>query len=283
MINRFVYLTDTHIGQPRKLANQWRCTDLIEPLLDALADWMGHHPVDFVLHGGDIVVGPTPERIEAATRLFERLGVPTWLCLGNHDLERPEAIDTWRRHRHGLLPEGEPDYGFDFDQFRLFVVANHYTRTDRPYFYATDQSLAPFIDDAQVSRMDRFIGTSDKPVIVASHWALAPSWLQIKDGTGIDPAYIGVFTDLGQRHDTLKLVLTAHIHANTCCRHGSFTSMSTAAFAECPFEFRYITVDAGVIRVETVSLRDAIHEPSEYLQENAWVQGTPEARLCIIS
>ena len=43
---------------------------------------------------------------------------------------------------------------------------------------------------------------------------------------------------------------------------------------------RVVTVGDGRISVETVSLRDAIDHPTEYVPENAWAQGTPEARSC---
>ena len=55
-----------------------------------------HGPVDFVLHGGDMIDSTREEHIDRAAEMF-RLSVPVYLCLGNHDLTGN------RRHRCGWI------------------------------------------------------------------------------------------------------------------------------------------------------------------------------------
>ena len=56
------------------------------PELLALLDaWIRENPpIDFVLHGGDLIDGTTPANLRTA-REFARLPVPVRLCLGNID------------------------------------------------------------------------------------------------------------------------------------------------------------------------------------------------------
>ena len=117
-MTRFVYLADTHIGaMPMGFQMQSGYPERIAEIVSALRDWIiddGH--IDFVLHGGDMVDSCSDTNIERAADVFN-LPVPVYLCLGNHDLTRPGAVETWMRLAPCFFPEGRAGYSLESDDY----------------------------------------------------------------------------------------------------------------------------------------------------------------------
>ena len=54
----------------------------------------GQGDIDFMLHGGDMINTLSEAEIIAAVTAFD-WDIPVHLCLGNHDLDAPTAVERW--------------------------------------------------------------------------------------------------------------------------------------------------------------------------------------------
>src|SRR5699024_8028712 len=107
---RFIYLTDTHIGaNPVGYHQQPAYPSRITQLLDILKDDISNESVDVVTHGGDSVDYCQPDVSQFANAQFT-LPVPTFVCLGNHDLDLKDALDVWMQHAPNLFMNASPNF-----------------------------------------------------------------------------------------------------------------------------------------------------------------------------
>ena len=290
-MTRFIYLTDTHLGACNDSGyhTQPRRVNLAEALVEALGRWIDRHDVDFVLHGGDIVDAATAELIHRSTVLFSRLTVPTYLCLGNHDLMEPGAIEQWRTLHDGMLPGGKETFSLRFNEFALYVLAHHYGSTDPPHFWDAEggtDTQRPVLDATQRSEFESYVARIDRPVIVAVHAMMnavpAEQCGAEEDQHAPDRQFHEFFADTARRHGGIRLFLAGHNHVNTIVDQELFVSTTTASFTEGRFDARVITVRDGTIDVQTVSFADNLDEPIEVGREFAGVYGGPAQRSCVI-
>ena len=95
-MTRFIYLADTHIGAGSGgYIQQPRYVEHMPTLMANLCAWIETDGgIDFVLHGGDMVDHVCEANVRLASELFA-LPVPVYLCLGNHDMDHPKAVDVW--------------------------------------------------------------------------------------------------------------------------------------------------------------------------------------------
>lgn len=90
LFNRYSYW-----GGPIGYHQQPSYPEYAEQLLQLLQLKINEESVDFVVHGGDLVDSCQPGLIKFAGQLFHQLSIPIYLCLGNHDVNRRGALNTW--------------------------------------------------------------------------------------------------------------------------------------------------------------------------------------------
>ncbi|MFW6059508.1 MAG: metallophosphoesterase family protein, partial [Phycisphaeraceae bacterium] len=276
-MTRFAYLTDTHLGCDEtgyQLQPRYHGRDLAA-LFEGLARWIEEQAIDFVVHGGDLTDHGSDDEIERARELCARLGVPVHLCLGNHDLEAPGAIERWRACGE-LLPSGADCFRLDAGDAAVVVTAHHW-HPHVDYQWLRDDSQTPRIDAQQEAQLDALLGDETRPVIAVTHAPLnAVPCAQTGDAEPFHPPhapYLATWRRLAERHANLRLVLTGHNHAHSQHDHGSFVSCTTAAFNEAPAQLRLIEIADGRIVARTVALAEALDLPRDIDPAKAWTVG----------
>lgn len=274
---KFLYITDTHIGcshdgyhlQPRYVGCE-------EQLFAGLARWVAEHDIRFVVHGGDLTDHGTPEEIDRAVALCGGLGVPVYLCLGNHDLARADSIERWRSDAKTLLPEGETSFIVDAGPVALHVIAHHW-HPDIGYRWQADRPQEPRLDGNRVDALEASLKRTNRPAIAVTH---APINAVPRRQCGRDEAfhppyrpYAETWRRIIRANRNLRLVLTGHNHAFS--ESGDTFSCTTPAFNEIPAQARVVTVRERTIEIETVSLAADLALPATPDPETAWCIGPP--------
>lgn len=279
--HRFVYITDTHLGsnehghqmQPRYLGHD-------EKLFDGLARWLKQHDVSFVIHGGDIVEHGTREEIEYASQLCDRLDVPVYVSLGNHDLMLSDSMDNWKnlgRTSHGpMLPEGKDCFAIDVGPVVIVVITHHWhSELDHRWILEDGQDVR--IGQRQEDTLLSLLGDGNRPAIAATHMLLNPISAAQRNAEEPlyppPPTYLESWQRIAAARPNLRLVLAGHNHTHTHFDHGNFISCSTASYAERPAQLRLVTIDDEKIHVETHTLAGALDLPTELLADSAWSIG----------
>ena len=276
-MTRFIYLSDTHWGvaapgytmqhaQPYKLPE----------LLVALEEWIAKHgPVDFVLHGGDMIDSTSEENIDYVAQTFQ-LSVPVYLCLGNHDLTSSDAVEMWLDRTPNFFIGG-PNFTLETSDCLLHIVPNQWGPV--PYYWNGVQE--PHFSTVQERFLIDGLGRDSHRVhILSTH---SPFYGVPVDQTGLNQLFHHppqAFVDRGQSllktHSNLLFILGAHSHINTCIEQDGRHLVTSSSFVEVPFDFKFINISDGHITMTTYCLVDHIDGAASYDFGKTFVQG----RVC---
>lgn len=279
MTTKFLYLSDTHLGaNPPGYQQQRACPELLPEIMGAMQKYIEEEGVQFVLHGGDMIDFTTAENIRAAVRLFEILSVPVYLCLGNHDLTTPDALQQWLHLAPHFFPDGKPEYSIRQD-CAIHVVPNHWG--NQSYYWKDVQEMS--FDSQQLDFLENALAASpDRPHLLLTH---GPAFGLPPQQTGLEeeyhtpnPAFTRHLADLAMRYPHLRCVLGAHNHLNMCIARHETYFVTTSALVETPFEMKLFEVTPEAISMSTVTLGNRMSRRGEYNFEKTFVQGRPVDR-----
>lgn len=275
-MTRFIYIADTHLGANAPgYQQQQSYPERIADILAALQEVISERNIDFVLHGGDLVDTPRESEILSAVRHFD-LPVPTYLCLGNHDLAWPDSLERWMRCAPDLFPGGGPEFTITTDDCLIHVVPNQWDTT--PY-HSVHLEGQWFTENQMTFLSDGLRLRPDLPHILSTHCSIfgVPA-----EQTGFPDSYgtsqqefIDYLTGLAARHKHLRCVLGAHVHMNSRVPHAGVEYVTVSAVTETPFEFKLFEVSSGTISMTTVALSDALSFDAVYDADHRYVQGRP--------
>jgi 3',5'-cyclic AMP phosphodiesterase CpdA len=277
---KFIYLADTHCGaEAMGYFQQPAYPEQLPALAGLLDGWIARAgDIDFVIHGGDVVDEATSGNVRRAKDVF-RLCVPTYVCIGNHDMTAEDTPALWLDEAPELLAGGELNFTITGDRWALHVMPNHWC--DQPYYWDDEQD-AYFLPE-QLLRVESAIAATPR----ASHVLIthSPVLPVPPEQTGLDAPYHGPnesFTEdvlaLAGRQPGLRAIFSAHTHINMHVQHAGAHYVTVSSFVETPFEFKVVEVDASGVKMDTVSLAKAADFEAAYDDEHAYVQGRPEDR-----
>ncbi|NLX05629.1 MAG: hypothetical protein GXY33_10840 [Phycisphaerae bacterium] len=287
-MRKILYLTDSHIGADTTAwCQQPCCPHLLPDLWNDLREFVAANPLDLVLHGGDLTHHGTVDEQREAVRIAVGLGVPFRLCLGNHDLAREGALESWLSLGHELFGERSTpsgDFAVDLGSAILLVATNTWRDSDQPWFWSLEEALSgPVLADRQYMWLkEQLAAHRNKPAILAMHetlYPLPPRLTGLEQPThepsGFDVARTRGFVE---EHDQIRLVLSGHCHATCRTYDNGCVHLTTGAFFEPPFQVRILTVDRNGIDVETVC-PSAVAKYNPPIDEGkTWTSGQPVDR-----
>lgn len=273
-MTRFVYLSDTHWGvETPGYTMQASHPPRLPELLTALEAWMATYgPVDFVLHGGDMIDSTSEEHIDCVAEIFQ-LSVPVYLCLGNHDLTSENAAQMWLgRAPHLFL--GGVNFTVETPDCLLHVVPNQWG--PEPYFWNGVQE--PYFLPEQAHFMGvELLRDTHRVHILSTHspfCGVPPEQTGLADSFHSPPQE---FFEQGQAllegHRSLRCLLGAHSHINTCIAAPTAHLVTSSSFVEVPFDFKCFEVVDGHLSMTTHSLVDQMNGTASYNYEKTFVQG----------
>lgn len=265
---KIVFATDLHLGAAEGDFHQqayWAegLPHLVECLVDRLQRWKA----DMLLLGGDLVGDVSPQRILQCVDLLRRIELPTFVCLGNHDLSCADAISLWRDALARWPSARLADAAVSFPACDLILLNNHWiddlAGQRRPELrWRRGSPNHPCLTAGQIQWLDQALvsGPAKRPAIVAVHAdldALPPELTGLPQPIHVPPAdYADAFNAVADRHPRLRLVLNGHNHATHALRQGRRAHMTCGSMSEFPFYVRLVEVTADAIDVTTRSLCD---------------------------
>jgi 3',5'-cyclic-AMP phosphodiesterase len=279
-MTRFLYIADTHFGaRPMMYEQQKGYPEALEQILSAVCeDLSANGGVDFILHGGDMVDATTEENILEAAKAFN-LPVPVYLCLGNHDLTTPDAVEQWLELAPQFFANGAPDYTVAAEHCVIHVTPNHWC--NRPFYWENEQNAQFFAP--QTEWLSHQLGKSlDLPHILLTHSSVYG--LPVEQTALPQPyhcpnaSFTAQVAGLAAAHENLKCVLGAHNHLNMRLNHDGVEFVTVSALVETPFEFKLFEVTPQRMQMSTISLASRLTFDGEYNQARSFVQGRPADR-----
>lgn len=275
-MTRFVYLSDSHIGTtPVGFQQQPSTPEHIETLLVALEEWIARHgAIDFIIHGGDMVNEATESNIRRAADVF-RLSVPVHLCLGNHDLDTPDALDLWMTHAPGFFVDSRPNFLIEHGDTRIGIMPNqwddtpyHWQEEQRPHF-TPDQFLwlEQEVARAPEANLQLFVTHSPVHGIPAAQTGFREPY------HAPDSAFASDIARVTHLNTGIRCVVGGHNHINSCTESGGIHFVTVSSFVEAPFEFKLFEIDQESVHMTTHNLAGSVPFRWSYDFDRTYVQG----------
>ena len=272
---KFLYIADTHLGaNPMGYQQQKGYPERLPEILAALGEYaLNEGGIDFILHGGDMIDSASDAMILDAAKAF-KLPVPVYLCLGNHDLTAPDAVERWLKLAPDFFGDGKPDYTVFAGDCLIHVMPNHWG--DRPFYWKDVQES--HFSAAQIAWFARELDTMPElPHVVVTH---SPVFGLPVEQTGLSEPYHcpnASFTasvlSLVAGRANVKCVLGAHNHLNMRVANAGVEFLTVSSLVETPFEFKLFGITPQRVTMSTSSLSPHLNFVGEDGQTKAFVQG----------
>lgn len=254
--------------------------DQLQNILSGLDTWIENDgKIDFILHGGDMINITTAENIRKARDLFQ-LSVPVYVCLGNHDLTEPDAVDIWLKEAPEFFPGEQPNFSLQFGSIIIHVVPNQWENI--PYYWKNKQE--PHFLPGQITDIKKSLTAyQDALHILCTH---SPVFGISVDQTGFKEPFhapsSAVFTksitDITEQYKQIRCIFSAHNHINMFGKRGNAHFVSVSSLVETPFEFKLIELDDKMITMSTFNLIPDVNFKAVYDYSKTYVQGRKRDR-----
>ncbi len=272
-MTKFLYIADTHLGADSiGFQQQKKHPEQLPIIARAISEYIdGNNDIDFVLHGGDMIDSTTDDNILAAVEIFD-IQVPVYLCLGNHDLTKPDAVDSWLKYAPHFFVNGNPNYKIVTENCIIHILPSHWG--EEPFFW--DNIQTPNFSYEQLEFLFRGLSfRKDLPHIILTH---SPVFGLPVEQTGFAEPYhspISSFTEeiisIAEKHKSTRCVIGAHNHMNMRIDFGGVEFVTVSSLIEVPYEFKLFEVTPQRIEMETIALGSLFD--SEYDISKSYVQG----------
>ncbi|GIP35741.1 metallophosphoesterase [Paenibacillus sp. J2TS4] len=279
-MTRFLFITDTHIaGKSIGFYQQPTYPDKIEELLATIRRDVEQEKIDFIIHGGDLVHQCDRPSIQEAKRLFQ-FSVPVHLTLGNHDLDRSDALELWLKEAPEFFVGNSPQYTVRYPSCVIHIVPNQW-EPGSPYYWKHSQS--PYFLQDQLEKLEEEVRSYPEAVhLLAIH---NPIFGVPREQSGLDkiahdvPAdFRHIILQLMQRYPNIKGVLSGHNHINTLARTEEGIFVSGSSFVETPFEYKLVEVSEQQISIETRRVHAGLSFTPSWKEERRFVLGREQDR-----
>lgn len=187
------------------------CGD-IEARLEAILDRAKKEQVDFIIHCGDLSWDQSKHL--DAIKQYNHFEIPTYHCLGNHDMDVLSLQDTV-----ALYEMPHEYYYFDRNGFRFIVLNENYYRhegVDVAYSLSNCYNFPDcrdYISQEQLRWLESVVMDSPYPMFLFSHATLHPDG---QDGIKNEEDILKIFRKAHQNGKRIMMCLSGHTHVDDC-------------------------------------------------------------------
>lgn len=224
---KFVQVTDTHFNTN----NEYRA----EVLQKTVENINKEKDISFVVFTGDNIDSPHAEFLPEFVRIINKLNVPYYLVIGNHDVYKNNGLSKTQyleivRENNFLYRYKKPNYVFKKNNFVFIVVDGAKEVIPGSIGYYRQDTLNWL--DKKLSKY------KNKPVIIFQHFPL----VAMKDIATHSVYQKENYLDILDKHDNVITVIAGHLHTNSeIMRNGVYHIISPSLLNDPP-SYKVISV-----------------------------------------
>jgi 3',5'-cyclic AMP phosphodiesterase CpdA len=224
---KFVQVTDTHYST----GNDYKK----KVLENTVADINHQKGVSFVVFTGDNVDQPNPKSLEEFIKIANKLYVPYYVVIGNHDVFRGGGMDKQQyleiiRHNNILYTKRKPNYVFTKGKFVFMVADGAKEVIPGPAGYYKEDTLKWL--DKQLTRY------KNRPVVIFQHFPLVEPRPVASHKTYKAEDYLALL----QKHTNVIAIVSGHYHVNNETMLDGVYHISSPSLLSEPSSYKIIKI-----------------------------------------
>lgn len=240
---KFAQVTDAHF----KTNDEYRA-EVLEKTVKSINKEKG---ISFVVFTGDNIDSPKPEYIAEFVKTVNKLNVPYYIVIGNHDVFKNSGLSKTHyleiiRDNNFLYRYNKPNYVFKKNNFVFIVVDGAKEIIPGSNGYYREDTLKWL--DKQLTK------NKNKKVIIFQHFPLVST----KNLKTHEVYQKEKYLELIDKHDNLISVIAGHLHSNDeIMRNGVYHITSPTLLSETPvYKIINITTTKGFSPMIYTELRE---------------------------
>ncbi len=228
---KFIQITDAHLTTDSEFSQN--------VLKAAIKDINTLPEISFVVFTGDNIGSPTPENLRKFISIANKLKVPYYIAVGNHDVYKNKHMS--KTEYFEIIREGNP--------FKRQRSANYKFRKRNFVFLTVDGakevipgSIGYYRKDT-LAWVDKVLTKNKKrSVIIFQHFPVEyPDGIESKLKT--HKTYkVEEYQEMLSKHDNVLAVLSGHFHVNDENMKNGVYHISTPALIAVPYSYKIIDI-----------------------------------------
>lgn len=224
---KFVQVSDVHYSNeseyPKKV------------LEAAIKDINKLDNVSFVIFTGDNINDPNPEYVGEFTKIANKLNVPYYVVIGNHDVFKSNGLSKERyfelvKENNFFFKYKTPNYVFKKDEFVFIVVDGAKEVIPGTTGYFKKNTL-----DWLEKQLTKY---SKNPVIICQHFPL----LEPKPSKSHNTYKAEEYLDLLKKHSNVIALLSGHYHMNSEKMQDGIYHINSPSLLALPNQYKVIDI-----------------------------------------
>ena len=228
---KFIQVTDVHLNDTNEYSKK--------VLASAVEDINNQQDISFVVFTGDNIGSPKEENLRAFLKIVNKLNVPYYFVLGNHDVYKSNGLSKVRYFEliksHKLFfPQRKPNYKFSKNGFVFLIVDGAKEVIPGSVGYYRKDTLDWVNKELRKNKK--------KNVVIFQHFPVEyPSISESKIKT--HKTYkVEEYQALLEKHDNVLAVVSGHFHVNSENMKNGVYHITTPALLTLPHSYKVIDI-----------------------------------------
>lgn len=225
---KFVQVTDSHYSRNNKYSEK--------VLKAAVKDINKIDGLSFVVFTGDNLNRPNEEDLIKFTNIVNKLNVPYYIVIGNHDVFKSNGLSKERyleiiRENNILFRQKTPDYYFRKGEFGFIIAdgAKEIIPGANGYF---KESTLNYVDK-QLSKHKK------QKIVIFQHFPLVEPYESKSHNTYKAEEYINLLN----KHSNVIAIISGHYHANGEKMQDGVYHISSPSLLQLPHQYKLIDIN----------------------------------------
>ena len=226
---KFIQIADSHLSADSEYSQK--------VLKSAVDDINNQTDVSFVIFTGDNINNPSETNLRAFLQVANKLKVPYYLALGNHDVYKSKGMSKVRyfeivREGNMLFPQKRPNYEFKKNGFVFLVVDGAKEAIPGSTGYYREDTLK-WLDE-------KLTKNEKKSVIIFQHFpVIYPDGVDLKTHKTYR---VEDYKEVLAKHNNVLAIITGHFHTNSETMENGVYHISSPSVLSIPQSYKVIDI-----------------------------------------
>lgn len=200
---KFVQVADAHLSVDSEFSEK--------ALKSAIEDINKQQGISFVIFTGDNINNPKEENLRAFLKIVDKLNVPYYLALGNHDVYKSGGLSKAKyfeivKENNLFFPQRKPNYAFKKNGFLFLIVDGSKEVIPSSVGYYRENTLTWL--DKQLTKNEKI------NVIIMQHFPILSPDGEVGNTKNCNTYKAEEYQTILEKHKNVLAIVSGHLNTN---------------------------------------------------------------------